>query len=426
VPYNGQSYDRFASKMHFYDLLDRAMNKQRKLGKSVILCGDLNTTSRSIDCSPHYRYINMKQLLSTNSNTNEAIQKIQHHWNLVHECLMNVTFEMDDEKNKGKLYCTLADNRHYLGSTTEEPINDYFFGEILLCNQEFVKKDSKCTEYLLTKNNLYLTKTRADIHCNIPSSSNSCSKNYYNILDPGYIDRSNLEKIWEIVQRHTENTTGNRTSMTSSNWMEIAIRFGSPCHSTASVNWLNNLLCESSNKGVRMVDTFRATYPNTEFRYTCWDQSSNKRYSNVGNRIDYILVDAEMWNNVFIGNHQAALHNGVDSNENDMFSDKDKALRAATANFKFKEITLESKGLAAPNDFDAIQLHTKHSPHTGIIYTPPEFSDHVAVSVLIKRPTGFKEMTISDDKSTKECQPHKKQTSITSFFAVQPNKKQKI
>ena len=423
VPYSGETYGRYASKMYFYELLEKAMERQRKSGKPVILCGDLNTSSKAIDCSTLYRYIDMKKLLSTNSDNNETIQKLQLNWNSMHECLMSINFEMEDEK-KGKLHCILDDKKHYIDATSEEPIKDYFFGEILLCNDEYAVKESKSTEYILTKNNLYLTRTRADVNGNIPSSGISCSKKFYSILNPGDIDRSNLEKIWDIVQKNRESTTGKRMYLTSTNWEEIAIRFGNPCHSIAGVNWLNNLLSESNN--TRMIDTFRSTYPNTEFRYTCWDQSTNRRYSNIGSRIDYILVDIDMWTQVFIDN-QVALHNGVVGNENDLLSDKDKALRATTANFKFKEVTLESKGLAVPIDIDAIQLHTKHLPHTGIIYTPPDFSDHVAVAILIKRPSGFQEMTISDDKDTKDSQPHKKQTSITSFFALQqPTKKQKM
>jgi hypothetical protein len=174
-----------------------------------------------------------------------------------------------------------------------------------------------------------------------------------------------------------------------------------------------------------MVDSFRATYPSTNYRFTCWDQSTNCRYQkNVGNRIDYILVDSELWDKNKLEVSDSCLHNGVLGNENDKYSDYEKALRANTANGKYKEVTPESKGLTVP-DKDAIELHIKHPPHTGMIYTPPDYSDHIAVSILIKKPEGCVNLILANDSNTKECQPTKKQTSITSFFTA-PAKKQKL
>ena len=40
-----------------------------------------------------------------------------------------------------------------------------------------------------------------------------------------------------------------------------------------------------------MVDTFAHCHPDARDRFTCWDQSTNRRYVNEGSRIDYILVD---------------------------------------------------------------------------------------------------------------------------------------
>eukprot|EP00921_Rhytidocystis_pertsovi_P015145 GHVQ01024201.1.p1 GENE.GHVQ01024201.1~~GHVQ01024201.1.p1 ORF type:complete len:391 (+),score=58.52 GHVQ01024201.1:179-1351(+) len=40
-----------------------------------------------------------------------------------------------------------------------------------------------------------------------------------------------------------------------------------------------------------MVDTMAELYPNALNRFTCWQQYTNKRYTNEGCRIDYILMD---------------------------------------------------------------------------------------------------------------------------------------
>ncbi len=43
-----------------------------------------------------------------------------------------------------------------------------------------------------------------------------------------------------------------------------------------------------------MVDTFAHCHPHAIDRFTCWDQSTNRRYVNEGSRIDYVLIDASL------------------------------------------------------------------------------------------------------------------------------------
>jgi hypothetical protein len=43
-----------------------------------------------------------------------------------------------------------------------------------------------------------------------------------------------------------------------------------------------------------MVDTFAHCHPHAMERFTCWDQSTNRRYVNEGSRIDYVLVDGSL------------------------------------------------------------------------------------------------------------------------------------
>jgi len=56
--------------------------------------------------------------------------------------------------------------------------------------------------------------------------------------------------------------------------------------------------------------------------------------------------------------------------------------------------------------------------HTGIIYTPPSYSDHVAVSALFTPQDSICSYLCLDEKDqkTKKSQPHKSQLSISSFF----------
>jgi len=93
------------------------------------------------------------------------------------------------------------------------------------------------------------------------------------------------------------------------------------------------------------------------------------------------------------------------------------ALHAATASGAFKGAGFEGNGIvAAPKH----ALDTQFGPpHSGIIYTPPSYSDHVAMSLLFcDSATLICDGIDLDDKDarTKKAQPHKSQTSISSFF----------
>jgi len=73
---------------------------------------------------------------------------------------------------------------------------------------------------------------------------------------------------------------------------------------------------------------------------------------------------------------------------------------------------------------EALDTQFFGSPHNGIIYTAPQYSDHVPVSVLFN--DKFDEKLIStslvlNGKDTKNAQPHKKQQSISTFFTTRPS-----
>ena len=61
---------------------------------------------------------------------------------------------------------------------------------------------------------------------------------------------------------------------------------GSPAIHPDVAAWFSGVLDEDG-----MIDTFACCHPHARDRFTCWDQSSNRRYVNEGSRIDYILVD---------------------------------------------------------------------------------------------------------------------------------------
>ena len=216
--------------------------------------------------------------------------------------------------------------------------------------------------------------------------------------------------------------------------------FGLSGHAPSSVKWINKLLAtaaassslssssllpeinDSSSNNIistRMIDTFRATYPNTAYRYSCFE--GLRRFSNRGNRIDYILMDESLWDHVKISTSNS-LFTGSLTDENDNLSDKEKALHAVTNN---KKLSKDSSFEPSDINLDDVKLHSHQVPHTGFIYTPYHYSDHIAVSLLIKRDDLFDAyLTLETDQATRISQPQSKQTLISTFFST--SKKQKL
>lgn len=137
----------------------------------------------------------------------------------------------------------------------------------------------------------------------------------------------------------------------------------------------------------------------------------NRRYENEGARIDYVLVDSCLLQHVQKGD-VPTLRCGS-SNEDPL--GENAALCAATANGAFKPVSFEGEGIVAPSQ-DALDTQFG-TPHTGIVYTPPSFSDHVGVSLLVDDACCPRDLTLNEhDSATRKAQPHKAQTSIASFF----------
>jgi hypothetical protein len=99
------------------------------------------------------------------------------------------------------------------------------------------------------------------------------------------------------------------------------------------------------------------------------------------------------------------------------------ALAAATANGLFVGGTYAGGGIATPSQ---TALDTQFGPkHTGMIYTPPTYSDHIAISLLMNESfsASLGQLVLDEkDSTTKKAQPHKKQRSIASFLCAPASK----
>jgi hypothetical protein len=149
-------------------------------------------------------------------------------------------------------------------------------------------------------------------------------------------------------------------------------------------------------------------------RFTCWNQFTQRRYVNEGSRIDFTLVDKSLM--TFVEpNDGKSLRCGLAAHIDPL--GEEAALQAATANGLFEPGSFAGGGIAVATK-RALDSQFGDA-HTGMIYTPPSYSDHIAVSLLMKKT--FTELIgrleLLNDTSTRKAQPHKKQRSISSFFS---------
>lgn len=150
-----------------------------------------------------------------------------------------------------------------------------------------------------------------------------------------------------------------------------------------------------------------------EFRFTCWNQNTNRRYQNEGCRLDYVLVDACLLKYVQKGN-VSKLRCGCSQQTHQ--SDEGAALCAVTANGGYQPAPYEGGGMAEASQ--AALDKQFGTPHTGIVYTPPTFSDHVGMSLLMDDSCCPRDLTLNErDDATRKAQPHKAQRTMADFLS---------
>jgi len=172
-----------------------------------------------------------------------------------------------------------------------------------------------------------------------------------------------------------------------------------------------------------MVDAFAEFWPTAQNRATCWSQYTNDRYINGGRRIDYLCVDRAFFETYALRG-EAPLDTG--GNEEVDPDSPEAALAACTLNGLYQAAAFEGGGM---NQLTGAQYKGQfRPPGTTIVYTPPQLSDHVAVTLLLKPEalTAADTACVAYDESTKrykfdaetrKCQPHISGSKpMTSFF----------
>ena len=392
VPANGGMSLQY--KIRFLQALRKAMKEQREMGKKVVLVGDLNISHKGEDVHWSRRMIHvpsiiqeLKSLKMDQAKEQSSIQKwktdLYGCWDKIKGALStieavpvttkNITTGTTFEKFRSKVTIIEGNKSIFIGnseSTKEDALACFFFPRQTFLD-ETLQKEVVCQE----ENSIPLG-TLIELMSKI-----------------GKVDWN--ESTVQVIAQSPE-----------------ALSKSSP-----TIDWFNTIL-ESD----KMIDTFRFLYPDVRGRFTCWNQQFNRRFENIGSRIDYAIIDSSI---------REYLDNGLDQNlrccnldNTQSYGTDEAALHAATASGQFQGAGFGGGGISSVSQK---VLDTQFGArHTGIIYTPPSYSDHVAISLLLKEEWGKdhlrRDLTLTSDSATKRSQPHKGQQKISSFFGTEvPN-----
>ena len=375
-------------KMKFLNALQRAMQRQRKAGKHVILSGDLNIAHRRDDVHWKYRVVDVDAIVQEVRRARETGYgsstlpqwklELCDHWDLIDAALstkevMPVTTKntkTGQEFAKFRVRVTVGDssNRYVIlgkaESSQEEALWYYDFSEAT-----------------------YFDEDRGE---ELPSRKANCIC---------------LDTLMELMNKIARIEWDDRTRKL------IAKTAANVKHASPTIRWLDNIINEDG-----MVDSFRHFYPTAKDRFTCWHQYTNKRFENEGCRIDYMLVDEPLLEHIQRGHDNPLRCCSFDGSP----ISEDAALHAATASGSFQGSSFEGGGIALASQH-ALDTQFFGAAHTGIIYTPPSYSDHIATSLLLDDLFVEPSLHLDEtDAATKRAQPHKTQKSIASFFGKKP------
>lgn len=62
-------------------------------------------------------------------------------------------------------------------------------------------------------------------------------------------------------------------------------------------------------------------------------------------------------------------------------------------------------------------MKTKLTVFAGMVYTPPQYSDHIGIALLLQATAGSSPVSLNRNKATRAAQPHLKQMQLTNFFS---------
>ncbi|KAL7499862.1 hypothetical protein ACHAWT_007882 [Skeletonema menzelii] len=399
------------NKMKFLHALQNAMREQRTNGKHVVLVGDMNLKIDKKDIYWKHRVVNVDELLLLS----EELQQQTHHEEGCQQCNKKaeiVTTENSDDSNNSSCatlpkwktdvhnhwdkITTVLETIEAVPCQTTNPNTKQTFNRWRARVKLADGKYAILGTYEESAEDALFHYTFSELSYEDSSTNTQTICRKKNVLS--------VEVLTELMSKIANVSWDLKTQRAIANSKEANLNPDSPPY-----RWAKALLEED-----KMVDVFRHMYPEAEGRFTCWHQQKNRRYVNEGGRIDFTLVDSALLGHV--DTSSGSLRCGTKAH-NDPYGEE-AALMACTSNGMFQAPSFSGGGIA---QVSKRALDSQFGPpHTGMIYTPPSYSDHIAISLLMKE--SFKnvvgQLSLQSNASTRKSQPHKKQKSMMSFLCA--------
>jgi hypothetical protein len=386
--------------MKFLESLLKAVHEQRLLGKKVIVLGDLNIAPRPVDVCRSYRKI------------------------LITDILENTSLQTLPDLQKQTLFCPTL-NRDLTDHERDQLVSIVAHIKAVWEDVEYALKHTVSVETSETKIKekvCFTYKVKAirrsdEKRVQLGKSNTSIPHKPYNLDGEIIIEKSETfiisvpgmlyfddfkEVIIKLAPPPSNSNGSSNMSFLDIHWDLLSDYFGRTAHVQSSVDWYYRLLEEEN-----LVDAYAVSRPDAQGRATCWNQSENRRFSNMGNKIDHILVSQSWWEECgVVGTTLAG-----EEHENDRHR---ASLWACTAGGRFRPAPQEGTGLEEGSK-EAYDEQFR-PPHTGIVYFPPDYSDHVGVSIVIGITSSVSPLKLCTDPATRKTQPHSLQSTMTSHF----------
>jgi exonuclease III len=453
-------------KMKFLRALRRAMQRERnENGRAILLVGDLNISCRRHDVCWKWRSVYINDILQKvaayrRKNPAAAVEAVEH--TNTATTTTTTTVETDSDKNE----------KRFVVGTTEDLLPQWWMID--------VADHWPTIQHLLESKTAILTKTtnpttgetfdKYRVVVPVVDDNGRCRNVYlgsyettsaaclgrYDFTERSYYDDEldqrvvyceantvEVEILGELMTKLAGLPAWNINNNDSSDAVTLLRQIADDttyvgCNRASPAGqWLQSIQVEDD-----MVDAFAHLFPYAQGRFTCWNQNKNCRYTNEGARIDYTLLDRSLLPYLRRGNNSPLAVTGDGDNNNDKNDTDDDpsrlvwteeaALQAATAAGQFRPVGYHGGGMIEASQ-QALDTQFAKEPHTGLVYTPPTYSDHIGVSLYLddqtKNASSPSAAAVAaavpleldtSDVETRRAQPHKQQKSIASFFAARP------
>ena len=374
-----------ARKMRFFRALRAAMARERGTGKAVVLCGDLNLSRRAVDCAPGWALVPLEHVWGSREAPGLAALP-PHVADAVFGARQRAEWCLRDENRK--LECKQGKSSGANGAYV--PNQD----------QYSVKVPTDETKQEWVPLGKWDTAEGAERDIRMDAISVDDGEGGAMLYrGAGCLHADTLRQLLRAAG----------CELSDDHLAALVAAVGYAPSGVCFREWIEALLRED-----RMVDTFAEVRPDARGRFTCWHQYTNRRYENEGTRIDYFLVDGVMAPAVRAG--------GTLPGGDVKRAAWNAAVGLTPGGQRFHAAPFDGSGMQeAPTTVLDMQFA---DAHTGIVYTPPNYSDHVAVSLLLEwgeddawRGPRAGSLALAADKATRACQPHRASRSVKDMFA---------